>query len=131
MSRIDRYEYQDWKGFGVRTQKFRKSIGLSKEKFAEMINRSENFVSEIEAGRKSGSVHTLHQISKALKVPVDNLLYGENMENNKNTNRDILHNIIDRCNDEEVSILRDIIVATFPNIDKINEIRKTDSKEGK
>ena len=46
MSRVDRYEYKDWKGFGVRTMQYRKEIGLSKEKFSEMINRSENFVSE-------------------------------------------------------------------------------------
>lgn len=127
MSRVDRYEYQDWKGFGSRTQKYREQIGLSKEKFAEMINRSENFVSDLEKGRTSGSVHTVHQISKALKVSTDSLLYGENMSDNKNyTNREILENIISRCSEEEVAVLKDIIVATFPNLNKIGQLRKTD-----
>ena len=127
MSRTDRYEYQDWKGFGSRTQKYRKQIGLSKEKFAEKINRSENYVTDLEKGRTSGSVHTLHQISKALKVSTDVLLYGENMSNNESyTNREILENIISRCNEEEAEVLKDIIIATFPNLNTIREIRKAD-----
>lgn len=130
MSRTGRYEYQDWKGFGSRIQKYRKQVGLTKEKFAEKINRSENYVADLEKGRTSGSVHTLHQISKALKVSTDVLLYGENMNNNENyTNREILENIISRCNEEEAEILKDIIVATFPNLNTIREIRKADKKQ--
>ena len=77
MSRVDRYEYDDWKNFGIRTKKYREEIGISKEKFAEMINRSENYISYLEKGKTSASVHTLHQISKALKVSTDSILYGE------------------------------------------------------
>ncbi len=125
MSRVDRYEYKDWKGFGSRVKKYREQIGLSKEKFAEMINRSENFVSELEKGRTSGSVHTLHQISKALKVSSDSLLYGENMDDNRSyTNKEILENIISRCNEVEAAVLKDIAVATFPHLNQIKEVRK-------
>lgn len=126
MSRVDRYEYKDWKGFGVRTMQYRKEIGLSKEKFSEMINRSENFVSDLEKGRTSASVHTVHQIEKALKVTTDSLLYGETMKDSKNySNKEILENIINRCDDEELEIIKDIIVSTFPNLDKIKNKRKT------
>lgn len=125
MSRVDRYEYKDWKSFGVRTMQYRKEIGLSKEKFSEMINRSENFVSDLEKGRTSASVHTVHQIAKALKVTTDSLLYGETMKDNKNySNKEILENIINRCDDEELEIIKDIIVSTFPNLDKIKNKRK-------
>ncbi len=120
MSRVNRYEYQDWKGFGSRVKEYRKQIGMTKERFSNEINRSENYVSELEKGNSSCSVHTLHQISKVLKVSVDNLLYNDkvNMKNLYN-NKEILKEIINRCNEEEVSILKDIIVATFPNLDKI------------
>ena len=93
---------------------------MTKERFSNEINRSENYVSELEKGNSSCSVHTLHQISKVLKVSVDNLLYNDkvNMKNLYN-NKEILKEIINRCNEEEVSILKDIIVATFPNLDKI------------
>lgn len=125
MSRVNRYEYQDWKNFGSRVKKYREQIGMTKEKFAETINRSENYVSELEKGNTSCSVHTLHQISKVLKIPTDMLLYGEMVEMNKEySNKDILNEIIDRCNEEELSIIKDIIVATFPNLDKIKSNRK-------
>ena len=128
MSRVDRYEYKDWKGFGVRTMQYRKEIGLSKEKFSEMINRSENFISEIEKGNNSCSVHTLYQISNALRVSTDKLLYGETMKSKEYKDKDILHEIIDRCSEDEAKVIKDIIVATYPNLDKIVKRRKEDNK---
>lgn len=125
MSRVDRYEYDDWAGFGARTRKYREQIGLTKEKFAEMIVRSENFVSDLEKGRTSCSVHTVHQICKALKVSSNDLLYGEVDMNKHYTDREILQNIIDRCDEEELKVLKDLIVATFPNLGKIKSIRKS------
>ena len=130
MSRTDRYEYQDWNGFGARTKNYRTAIGLTKETFADMINRSENYVSELEKGNSSCSVHTLHQISQALKVPSDNLLYEEEEVYKKDdySNKEILKNIIDRCSEEEVQVIKDLIVAAFPNLDKMVENRKKINK---
>lgn len=127
MSRVNRYEYQDWKGFGNRTKIGRKQIGVSKEKFSEMINRSENYVAELEKGNTSCSIHTLYQISKALKMSSDSLLFGEekNMNNNDEySNKEILLNIIDRCDEEELAVLKDLIVATYPNLNVIMKKRK-------
>lgn len=131
MSRVDRYEYKDWENFGRRVKESREQIALSKEKFAEMINRSINYVSDLERGRTSSSVHTLHQISKALKVSTDNLLYGDIMMCNKkeHSNKEILLNIIDRCDEDELDILKDLAVATFPNLSKIKEKRKNENKK--
>lgn len=124
MSRTDRYEYKDWMGFGNRIKKYREQVGLSKEKFAEKINRSENFVKDIEKGRTSASIHTLYQISKVLGVTTDSLLYGENMDENKEyTNKELLQNIIDRCDEEELGIIKDIIIAIFPNLSEIKTKR--------
>ena len=121
MSRTNRYEYQDWKGFGARTKNNRLAIGLTKETFADMINRSENYVSELEKGNSSCSVHTLYQISKALKIPSDKLLYEESEMYKKEeySNKEILKNIIDRCNDEELQVIKDLIIAAYPNLDKM------------
>lgn len=128
MSRTDRYEYQDWNGFGARTKNYRMAIGLTKETFANMINRSENYISELEKGNSSCSVHTLYQISKALKVTSDNLLYEESevyMKDEYN-NKEILKNIIDRCNEEELEVIKALIVAAYPNLDKMIANRKID-----
>lgn len=125
MSRVNRYEYQDWKGFGCRTKKYREQIGMTKEKFAETINRSENYVAELEKGNTSCSVHTLYQISKALKVPADSLLYGEIEMKKEYTNKEILLEIIERCDEEELAVLKNLAVAIFPDLDKIRLKRKS------
>lgn len=121
MSRMDRYEYQDWSGFGERTKQYRISIGLTKEKFAGMINRSENYISELEKGNSSCSVHTLYQISKALKVSSDSLLYGNNELHKRDEyeSKEILINIINRCSDDELDVIKDLILAAYPKLDKI------------
>lgn len=126
MSRVNRYEYKDWKEFGSRVKNFREQVSMTKELFAERINRSENCVAELEKGNMGCSVHTLHQISKVLKVPVDRLLYGEVEMTKDYSNKEILQNIIDRCDEDELAILKDIVVATFPNIDTIKKKRKSE-----
>lgn len=123
MSRADRYEYSDWNKFGERVERARTQICMSRENFAELINRSINYVSDLEKGRTSCSVHTLYQISKVLKVTTDSLLYGGNSKY-QDTNKEILHNIVDRCDTEEALILKDIIIATFHHLDKIKEKRQ-------
>ena len=125
MSRVNRFEYKDWKGFGSRVKRCREQINITKERFAEEIGRSENFVAEIEKGNTSCSVHTLHKISEVLRVPTDTLLYGkvENMEESK-SNKEILEEIINRCSDEEIQVITDIIIATYPNLYKIVEKRR-------
>lgn len=122
MRRANRYEYEDWKNFGKRVKMYKKQIGITNEKFAEMVNRSENYLNELEKGNNSCSVHTLHQISKALKIPVDCLLYGEtvNMKDEYN-DKEIVLNIIDRCNAEEIETIKDIIVALYPHLNEIVE----------
>ncbi len=120
MSRVNRYEYTDWKDFGARIKNYREKVGMTKEKFAENINRTENFVSELEKGRKSCSVHTLHQISKVLKISTDDLLYGDMSEMKEEyNNKEVLLEIIDRCSDEELAVIRDLITAVYPNLEYI------------
>ena len=125
MSRVNRYEYNDWKGFGERTKKYREQVGMAKEKFSEKINRSENFVADLEKGRKSCSVHTLHQISKVLRVSTDSLLYGETDMKKNYTNKEILLKIIERCDDEELEVLKDLANAIFPNLEIIKNKKKS------
>lgn len=125
MSRVNRYEYKDWKGLGSRVKTYREQINMTKEKFAEKINRSENYVAELEKGNTGCSVHTLHQISQTLKVPVDSLLYGEIKGMKQDyTNKEILHEIIDRCSEEELAVIKDVIVALYPNLEKVLKNKK-------
>lgn len=125
MSRVNRYEYNDWKNFGARTKMYREQIGMTKERFAESINRSENFVSELEKGNSSCSVHTLHQISKVLKIPTDNLLYGDVSNMKKDySNKEILEEIINRCDEEELQVIKDMVVSVYPHLNKVLKSKK-------
>lgn len=124
MSRVNRYEYKDWKNFGSRTKTSREQVGMTKEKFAEKINRSENYVSEFEKGNTTCSVHTLHQISKVLKVPTDYLLYGDIEMKKEYTNKEIILEIVERANEDQLEVIKDLIVAVFPDLEIIDKYRK-------
>ena len=114
-----RNEYKDWIGFGARVKKNRTMLGLTREKLSEMIDRTENYLISLEKGDKSCSVHTVHQLSTALKVSADNLLYGEKVEEKEYTDKEILQNIINRCNEKELQVIKNVIVAMYPNFKDI------------
>lgn len=127
MSRENRCEYKNWKDFGARVRKARESIGLSREKLADMINRTENYTLSLEKGDKGCSVHTLHQLCISLKVSANYLLYGdEDMKKiDKNrTDKQILSEIVERINDDEAKVLKDVIIAIYPNLKEIIKEQK-------
>ena len=51
-------------------------------------------------------------------------MYGE-IDNMKKeySDKEILLEIIERCDEIELAIIKDLIVATFPNLDKIKDKR--------
>ncbi len=120
----NKYEYTDWENFGKRVRENRKSLGLTVEKLADIIDRSENFINRIEKGEKSCSIHTIHQLSKSLRVPIDTLLYGEVVKEKEYTNREKVQAMIDRCNDMELEVVVEIILAVFPKFEYILEEKK-------
>lgn len=61
-----RNEYKDWSGMGARVKMNRKMLGMTTEKLAENIDRTENYVIRFEKGEKTCSIHTLYQLSKVL-----------------------------------------------------------------
>ena len=114
-----RNEYKDWLGFGSRVRENRKMEGLTREKLSEMIDRTENYLISLEKGDKSCSIHTVHQLSKALKVPADYLLYGSKMEEKNYSDKEIIETIINRCNENELKVIKEVIVAMYPNFKDI------------
>lgn len=116
---MDGKEYNDWNNFGIRVKNARNSIGMTIEEVAEKTNRTENFIARIESGKKSCSIHTLHQLSKALHVTIDDLLYGKKVEGKNYSDKEIINNIIKKCNEKQLKIVRDVLIAMFPNIDEL------------
>lgn len=63
-------------GLGLRIKEIRKQQRLTQEMLAERINVSPHYVYEIERGLKNMSLATLADISCALNVSTDYLLFG-------------------------------------------------------
>lgn len=61
---------------GTRIKAYRKNIGISQEKLAEMIDVSPHYIYEIERGSKSMSLETLMNLSVALQLSTDYILFG-------------------------------------------------------
>lgn len=114
-------EYNDWKNFGIRVKNTRNSLGMTVEKLAEKSERTENFINRIESGKKSCSIHTLYQFSKAMKVSSDTLLFGGKMEEKNYPDREIINNLLDRCDEKQLKIIKDVLVAICPNFEDLNK----------
>lgn len=114
-------EYNDWENFGIRVKNSRNSIGMTVEKLAEKSDRTENFINRIESGKKSCSIHTLTQLCKAMQVSSDTLLFGEKMDNKKYLDREIIDNLLDRCDEKQLKVIKDILRAICPDFDSFEK----------
>ncbi|MBP1560752.1 MAG: helix-turn-helix transcriptional regulator [Oscillospiraceae bacterium] len=65
------------KEIGSRIKAERKSQNLSQEKLAEIINVSPHYIYEIERGLKAMSLETLINLSTALNISTDYVLFGD------------------------------------------------------
>ncbi|MBP1534372.1 MAG: helix-turn-helix transcriptional regulator [Ruminiclostridium sp.] len=61
---------------GGRIKMQRKSMQISQEVLAELIGVSPHYIYEIERGMKAMSIETLANISKALSISTDYILFG-------------------------------------------------------
>lgn len=65
---------------GMRIRKQREFLGYTRETFAEKLDVTPKFCSDIELGLKGMSVSTLCQISSILSLSTDYILFGVNEE---------------------------------------------------
>ena len=72
----------DWVSIGGRIRRQREFLGYTREQFAELLDVTPKFCSDIELGVKGMSVQTLYRISEVLRLSTDFiLLFGrENTE---------------------------------------------------
>lgn len=61
---------------GQRIRKQREFLGYTREQFAELLDVTPKFCSDIELGLKGMSVSTLCKISDILKLSTDYILFG-------------------------------------------------------
>ncbi|MSU02464.1 helix-turn-helix domain-containing protein [Tissierella pigra] len=123
----------NYKDVGLRIRLEREKLGLSREKFAELVGLSSFYIGQLERGDRKMSVDTLVNISSVLNISVDYLLYGYNyyMENISiseafndiykvsvdNELKELL-NILEGSSKEQISLLKDIYKLILPSIKK-------------
>lgn len=66
----------EWSQVGSRIRKQREYLGYTREQFAELLDVTPKFCSDIELGVKGVSVPTLCKISRILRLPTDYILFG-------------------------------------------------------
>lgn len=62
---------------GERIQHFRKRAGYTQETFAELINVTSQYVSDVERGKSGVSVETLKRVCEVLSIASDDLLFNK------------------------------------------------------
>lgn len=70
----------DWTSVGARIRKQRETLGYTREAFAEKLDVTPKFCSDIELGVKGMSVTTLCRIAAALSLSTDYILFGDTPE---------------------------------------------------
>ena len=69
-------------------------FGYKSVEMAKKLNISQSFLSEVENGKKNATLELLNQYSKVLNIKVSTIvLLSESLENDKNSKKDIKHNI--------------------------------------
>jgi len=86
---------------------YRKSLGLSQAKLAEMADIADNYVAQIETGRRFPSINMIERIASILKKDTLDLFSVEHIELARKKNlktkimTDIEHILTTRLNEED------------------------------
>ena len=121
------------KEIGSRIRQKREILGLSREKFSEIVGLSPYYIGQIERGDRNMSLDTLIKISSSLNVSVDFILKGythymenvlakEAIEDNYKEEldeeiKDIL-SLLSGTSKENIRLIKDMIKLILPNIGK-------------
>lgn len=70
----------DWVSIGARIRRQREYLGYTRDEFAELLDVTPKFCSDIELGAKGMSVPTLCKIAHILRLKTDYILFGRSEE---------------------------------------------------
>ena len=82
----------EWSAIGKRIRQQREYMGYTREQFAEQIDVTPKFCSDIETGAKGMSVPTLCRIAKTLRLSTDYILWGEDSKDDPDSIMMVLKN---------------------------------------
>ena len=97
----------DWTLIGKRIRKQREYLGYTREAFAEKIDVTPKFCSDLELGIKGMSVSTLRRIAMVLNLSVDYILFGTDADEQSPECVEMLR----QCPKDKLKHLEEIIKA--------------------
>ena len=108
----------DWVSIGGRIRRQREFLGYTREQFAELLDVTPKFCSDIETGAKGMSVPTLCRISKVLRLSTDYILYGKTEQENPDSVMMVLENCSKRERTYAEQLLKIFVAAMNSNEEK-------------
>ncbi len=109
----------DWIAIGKRIRQQREYMGLTREQFAEQIDVTPKFCSDIETVAKGMSIPTLCRISKVLRLSTDYILYGKTEQENPDSVMMVLENCSKRERTYAEQLLKTFVAAMNSNDKRI------------
>ena len=106
----------DNKSIGERIRLEREKMGLTREKLAEIVGLSSIYIGQLERGERQMSLDTLVKLSDCFNVSMDYFIKGEDWQYDIYKRQGV--SLIDRCSEEEKSVIEDIAKAILPHIKK-------------
>lgn len=94
---------------GKRIRSFRIQNELKQAQFAESLDVSTNFISEIETGKKSISLETLCRLCEKYKLSADYILFGKN---NSTSSEHTLSEFLSSLSTDELPTVIEYLEAT-------------------
>jgi len=98
---------------GNRIRLERENFDMTREKLAELLNLSPYFLGQIERGERKMSISTLINISECLHISIDYLFFEQV---NINTNNTVLHSLINKCSEKEITVIEGLIKLLLPHL---------------
>ncbi len=96
---------------GARIREKREILKLSREKLAEVIDISPQFLAEIELGRRGMSSLTLYKICNTLSVSADYIVLGRKESNDLTKANELLSNLDPKYLPYAEDLLKTLILA--------------------
>ncbi len=94
----------NYKLIGKRIRQYRKQLGLTQKEVAEKAGISEQYCSELELGKKGGTLAVYYQLAQALNVSLDSLVM-DNVSNDNSIATSALINRIQNYTPEKYEML--------------------------
>lgn len=104
-----------YKNIGERIRFERELLGISREKFAELMSLSPVYVGQIERVGKKMSMNSLVNISKNLHSSINYLVFGDNNSQLVKETTEIT-TLLYKCSNHELEVISNIIKVILPHI---------------